>query len=138
MKKLIFLSLILLVRLTGSSQTVIITPTIGASSQSLQAVGDNTLTRMYVAMTSTPGIYVQMSSITSTLTSSPSSVTTSGTVTAGARSILFETSSTFVGTIDGLVFLPSGFLSYPITPGSSWPAIPYTITSGTLYIRKFN
>lgn len=73
-----------------------------------------------------------------TLATNPSSVTTSGTVTAGARFIILETSSDFVGTINTLVFQANGFLSYPICPDTRYPAIPYTVTAGTLFIRKFN
>lgn len=71
-----------------------------------------------------------------TLSSSATSVTTSGTVTTGAASILFETSGDFTGTIDGLRFLGNGFLSYPSTERGKYPAIPYAVETGTLFIRK--
>lgn len=76
--------------------------------------------------------------ISTTLTTSPSSVTTSGTITAGSRFIILETSSDFSGTINSLLFQANGFLCYPINPDTRYPAIPYTVTAGTLYIRKFN
>lgn len=86
------------------------------------------------------GITVTASATSGTfqLTSTTSSVTTSGTVTTGARSVLFETSSDFVGTIDGVRFLGNGFLPYSGGASGKLPAIPYTVSAGTLYIRKLN
>lgn len=73
---------------------------------------------------------------TTALTLVSSSVTTGGSVAAGAYSVVFETSGDFSGTIDGIRFLGNGFL--PIDGGGrgTLPAIPYTINAGTLYIRK--
>lgn len=143
--KHLLLALLITFSLTGISQTIIITPTTGASSQSIQAIQTNTLTKMFVAMTSTPGIYVTITGGTINITpvitplvSGPSSVTTSGTIAAGAKSIVLETSGDFTGSIDGLRFLSNGFLSYDGGSNNTLPAIPYIVTTGTLYIRKLN
>lgn len=81
---------------------------------------------------------VTVNTATFQLTSTTTSVTTSGAVTTGASSILFETSLDFVGTIDGVAFGAGGFLPYSGGPGGKLPAIPYTISAGAIYIRKLS
>ena len=65
-----------------------------------------------------------------------STTNASGTVTAGAKSIMFETSSDFAGTIDGVT--ANANMVYPLSAGwnNSLPQIVYTVTSGSLRIRK--
>lgn len=61
--------------------------------------------------------------------------TASGTVAAGATSVLFECSSHFVGTINGIA-RPAGFIrSYTSKEAYTLPEIEYTITSGTITIE---
>jgi len=67
-----------------------------------------------------------------------SSATTTGSITAGARAILLETSGDFSGIIDGNRFLGNGFMSMPLSSGAIYPAVTYTISAGTLYIKKWN
>lgn len=96
-------------------------------NQTISAVTSGT-----ISLTGTASV----NQVTAAMVSVASSVTTSGAVTAGAISILFETSDDFSGTIDGLRFLGNGFLSYPNVPSGRYPEIPYVINAGTLYIRK--
>ena len=79
-----------------------------------------------------------VSSATTAMVVSVTTATSSGTVTAGAQTVLFETSGDFSGSIHGATFLSNGFLPYPPVPDHTWPAIPYVVTTGTLYIRKAN
>lgn len=68
-----------------------------------------------------------------TLTSS--AVTTDGTVSAGAKSVSFVTSSDFSGTINGVAFPVSASKNVaPISPADTIAAIPYTVSAGTIYI----
>lgn len=85
------------------------------------------------------GITVTTSAASGTfqLTNTTTSVTTTGTCCLGARGILLETSGDFSGIIDGNRFLGNGFLSMPISPGAVYPIVSYTISAGTLYIRKW-
>lgn len=63
--------------------------------------------------------------------------TSGGTVDAGAKSVSFVTSSDFSGTINGAAFPASAAKSFTvISPADTHPAIPYTISAGTLYIDK--
>ena len=70
------------------------------------------------------------------LASISTSVTSSGTVSTGARAILFESSSNFVGTIDGISFDRNSSLPYSGGDNGKLPAIPYAISSGTITIRE--
>lgn len=72
------------------------------------------------------------------LTNTTTSVTSTGTCCLGARGILLETSGDFSGIIDGNRFLGNGFLSMPISSGAVYPTVSYTISAGTIYIRKWN
>ena len=64
-----------------------------------------------------------------------SAVTTDGTVSAGAKSVSFVTSSDFSGTINGAAFLASASKNIaPISPADTIAAIPYTVSAGTIYI----
>jgi len=68
-----------------------------------------------------------------TLTSS--APTSGGTVSAGAKSVSFVTSNDFSGTINGAAFPTSAAKNVtPTSPADALPAIPYTISAGTLYI----
>lgn len=127
MKKL-FIILIALISVNVSAQIGVAT----ASNQTLEIAAIKSNSTISVT-----GVVITSPSITA-LIASASSVTTSGTVTAGSKYILFETSSDFVGTIEGLRFLNNGFLPYPYLTNGTWPAISYVVTSGTLYIRKYN
>lgn len=71
------------------------------------------------------------------LTNTTTSVTSTGTCCLGARGILLETSGDFSGIIDGNRFLGNGFLSMPVSQGAIYPTVSYTISAGTLYIRKW-
>lgn len=71
------------------------------------------------------------------LTNSTTSVTTSGSVSSGAKMIIYETSSDFSGTIDGNRFLGSGFLPIIAPAGTTLPSSAYVVNAGTLYIRKW-
>lgn len=63
--------------------------------------------------------------------------TSGGSVTAGAKSVSFVTSSDFVGTINGAAFPASAAKSFSVpSPADTLPAIVYTISAGTLYIDK--
>lgn len=66
--------------------------------------------------------------------STPTAAVSSGTVATGAKAITFITSSNFAGTINTATF--SGNLNISFRPIASYtyPAIPYTVTSGTLII----
>lgn len=116
MKKHIFILSIALFSVKGFCQTM--TETTGKAI--LSATKSNSI------VTTSPG------STARTLTSS--SVTTSGTVTAGARSVLFEPLIGFVGTLDGQTLTDP--IEISADPNGTLPAIPYAITSGTLIIRK--
>ncbi len=72
------------------------------------------------------------------LTCTTTSATTTGSITTGARAILLETSGDFSGIIDGNRFLGNGFMSMPLGGGAIYPAVTYTISAGTLYIKKWN
>lgn len=65
-----------------------------------------------------------------------SSVNSSGTVTAGKYSVLFDFSFDFTGTIDGVSYNGSDFngKSFTAEDGRTLPAIPYTVTTGSLII----
>jgi len=69
---------------------------------------------------------------TQTITSTNPS--TSGSVTTGATSVAFTTDSSFVGTINGVARSASTLYSFSSTTGKLLPAIPYTITGGTIFI----
>lgn len=62
--------------------------------------------------------------------------TTSGTVAAGARGVLFVFSSDFTGTINGVAWAGSADSYYqpPIQAGDTFAAIAYTVTAGTVRI----
>ncbi len=66
-------------------------------------------------------------------------VTTSGTETAGAKSIAFHPSSSFQGSINGVphTFI-RGSMIYNAHQGMTLPAISYVITSGELCIERFD
>jgi len=159
MKKILFLFVFLFISFLGNSQTTTITPTLGASSQSIQAIETNTLTRMWVAMTSTPGIYVSVTGGTVTLIPSgtqsvvvtgsvnavpaitalaltSSSASTSQTIAAGAKVISIETSSDYVGNIDGVAGNASSVYPFSSGPNGTLPQIIVTVSAGSIRIRK--
>lgn len=61
------------------------------------------------------------------------SATASGSTTAGALSVGFKVGS---GShlINGTPISGSDAINFPALPDSTYPAITYTVTSGTLYI----
>lgn len=68
-----------------------------------------------------------------TLTSS--AVTSNGTVTAGAKSVCFTTSSDWSGSVNGAARAVSQtFFVSVINPADTLPAIAYVRSAGTLYI----
>jgi len=62
--------------------------------------------------------------------------TTSGSVRAGARGVVFIFSSDFTGTVNGIAWAGAtdAFYSPPIQAGDSFEEIPYTITAGSIRI----
>lgn len=62
--------------------------------------------------------------------------TTSGTITAGARALLFVFSSDFTGTISGVAWSGATDASYspPVQTGDTFAAITYTVTTGSVRI----
>lgn len=73
-------------------------------------------------------------SATVVFSSSSNTVVGSATVTSGAYSVNFLTSSDFTGTINGVSRLGGTSVSVAAPLNNSLPAIPYSITTGTLYI----
>ena len=69
-----------------------------------------------------------------TITSSV--VTDDATITAGATSIGFTTSSDFVGTINGVTREASTFYGFEAATGKTLPAIAYVTTAGSITIDK--
>lgn len=70
-----------------------------------------------------------------TLTST--AATGNGSVTAGALSVSFLTSTDFAGTVNGVTRSTSQAINIAVTyPGDTLPVIAYTISAGTLYIDK--
>lgn len=129
MKKLLIITLLLL-GCQIKAQTAAT-----ANNQQIQ-IGKEQL----ILQTLQSGITVTTAATTTTfqLTNTTTSVTSTGTCCLGARGILLETSSDFSGIIDGNRFLSSGFLSMPITQGAVYPTVSYTISAGTIYIRRWN
>lgn len=65
-------------------------------------------------------------------------VTTSGVEPAGAKSIAFHLSSNFQGSINNVPHTHiKGDMIYNAHQGMTLPAISYTITTGNLYIERF-
>lgn len=69
-------------------------------------------------------------------TVSGSTVSLSGSVVAGARSVLFITSSDFAGSIAGVTRGADESLSFSSQTGNSLSAIPYTRSAGSIDIYK--
>lgn len=65
-------------------------------------------------------------------------VNTSGSVTAGAYSVLMELSTDYTGNIDGVAYSGSDVQSKEFTAdsGRTLPAITYTVTTGTIKITR--
>lgn len=130
--------------ISGTPTVVISSGTITTSPSGTQAVSgtvsitNNTLTVQSgsISITNTPTVVATFPSSNLTLTSS--SVTTGGTVSAGSKSVLFETSDDYTGNIDG-VSADAG-ASYPFSSGDAGtlPAIVYTVSTGSIRIRKLN
>jgi hypothetical protein len=83
---------------------------------------------------SSPGVPVIPGGGTArTLTSS--AATASGSVTAGAKSVAFQTSSDWAGSVNGATRAVSQtFYVSVLNPADTLPAIAYVRTAGTLYI----
>lgn len=71
-----------------------------------------------------------------TLTSSTVTDSTASPVAAGTTSVGFTTSSTFVGTIDGLARNASTFYGFDAAAGKTLNSIAYTVTAGSMQIDK--
>ena len=69
-------------------------------------------------------------------TPSKSTVTSSGSVTAGAQSITFITSTDFIGTILGDTAKASSTYTYSVNCNDTLAAIVYTCTAGSIEILK--
>lgn len=66
-----------------------------------------------------------------------SAPTTSGTVTGGAQSVSFLTSSDWSGSVNGTTRAASQAINISVvSPADTLPAIAYVISAGTLYIDK--
>lgn len=98
----------------------------------LQADGNNTLTAIFNAVKTNS--VVGITSISETLTSTIA--TTSGTISAGAKSVNFTSSNDYTGTINGVNRLPNMAYSFSGRVFNTLPAIPYTVITGTLTIDK--
>jgi hypothetical protein len=73
---------------------------------------------------------------TTTATVSGTNLTTSGTLAAGARSVVFISSGNFTGSIATAVVPASTSQTLRAPDGMTLSAIPYTVTSGTLGVLK--
>jgi len=60
----------------------------------------------------------------------------SGSVAAGATSVSFKTSVAFTGTINGITRTFSNQYLFQAAAGKTLPAIPYTVTAGSIDIDK--
>lgn len=60
--------------------------------------------------------------------------TTSGTIAAGSRYSIITSDPTFTGSVKGLPLAGGQPLNLFPMPSYVYPAIPYVVTSGTLYI----
>lgn len=123
---------------TAFAQTV--TPC-GISTPSCQSFvnGDNqniNKTLLSIGQTIANSATIAPPSGTTALSLSSYTSNTSGTVTAGSKSITFETSSDFVGTIDGVD--ASNNMIYVFSSGwnNTLPQIVFTVSAGTIRIRK--
>lgn len=61
---------------------------------------------------------------------------TNSPVAAGFTSVGFTTSSTFVGTINGIARAASTFVTFSANPGEILLAIPFTVTAGSVTIDR--
>lgn len=79
-------------------------------------------------------IYTELSR---TLTLTSSSVTTSGSVSSGAKTVILELSPDYTGTIDGMYETGTiKSLTFSAGVSGTLPAIAYVVTTGTITIRK--
>lgn len=62
--------------------------------------------------------------------------TGNGSVSAGAKSVAFSSSSDFAGTITGAAFAASQAIGAAVDGADTIGEIPYTVSAGTLYIGK--
>lgn len=67
-------------------------------------------------------------------TAGGSTVTASGTVAPGAKSVTFICGQSFAGTIAGMTFEATESISYHAPAGDTLGAIAYTITAGSIRI----
>lgn len=72
----------------------------------------------------------------STRTITSSVVTTSGSVTAGAKWVNFIMSDDFTGTVNGANIIGAFSFMMPYMGQDLYPAIPYTVTTGNIRIDK--
>lgn len=83
------------------------------------------------------GTNINISTVSRTpMSLTSSSTTSSGTVLSGPACVAFETSSTFIGSIDGMSVQANSIINFNAGPYKSLPAIPFTISSGNMIIRK--
>jgi len=61
-----------------------------------------------------------------------------GTITAGYWSVTFETSDDFAGTINGVTRQASRSITIKAKENNTLPAIPFTITAGTITVDKLS
>ena len=130
MKKLFYTLIIICAAIAGANAQTL-TPTGGASTQSLQSVEINTLLAMSKTLTN---IYNLLNAGSTNTLSITSSVVTSATVPAGAYKVGFLTSSAFTGSVNGTSFDPSLYLQFGDLPNHYLPAITCTATTGSVTI----
>lgn len=119
------------------------------ATASLQTQGNNTATviaantgsintKLAGTLTITPiaGSIFTITPAVSAITLSSSSVTTSGTVASGQRSVSFTTSSDFVGSINGVTRQAGMIYAFSCDISNTLPAISYVVTAGSIIIDK--
>lgn len=92
--------------------------------------------RLLVAINTTNSLLGGGSGGTQTITSSSETGSTNSPVATGASSVGFTTNSAFVGTINGIARNASTFYSFTAKNGETLPAIPFTVTAGSMIIDK--
>ncbi len=137
----------ILAALTGTAIThdsVVVTNTVSvkvintASVNVTNTVNTNVTNTVNTNVTNTVTVTGAVSVIQNTTAVSLTSslVTSNGSITSGAKAISAFFSSDFSGTFNGTVF-PAGAAINLCIPGTTQPAIPFTISAGSiLYIKE--
>ena len=106
-----------------------LTPGIGAATYSGQAITNNNIVALYSAMT-TPSL----TSAGALTLSTPTVATSSGTLATGVKACQFIPSSNFSGTVNGVTLTSPYDIKLRPIDSYTYPAVPYTVTSGSLTI----